>query len=66
MEQLVDSVTNTSIVVKLNNLKTRKKKLKLRVRIDPKGYALVPTAHYEHDAPSGMTFTALTPASNVS
>ena len=66
MEQLVDSVTDTTITTTLNNLKSREGKLKLRVHIDPKGYALVPTAHYEHEAPNGMTFTTLTPSSNVS
>lgn len=26
----------------------------------------MPTAHYEHDAPRSMTFTALSPSSNIS
>ena len=37
-----------------NNLKTRDGKLTLRVQVTSKGYALIPTAHYEHSNPTTL------------
>ena len=66
LEQQVDTVSDTQVVVTANNIKTRGGKLTLIVRVSPKGDALLPKANYEHDAPSTVTYTALSPSTNVS
>ena len=60
------TVSDTKIVVTANNLKTRDSQLTLRVKISPKGYALIPNTYLKHDVTSPVQYTELAPSTDVS